>query len=111
MKILSHETNAVVMVANSAHNLQILGYSQKASVSETVTVDNKGRMVLPKSVREKAGIKLHARLLAEVKGPGVVELRDSTVLIRKVREVATKKLTGWKEEEHREDKLLKELAN
>jgi len=79
-------------------------------MSETVTVDDKGRMVLPRRVREKAGIKLRAKLLAEVKGPGIVELRDSSVLIAKVQKVAAKKLTGWKEEEHKEDKLLKELV-
>ncbi len=67
-------------------------------------------MVLPRRVREKAGIRLRATLLAEATGPGTVELRDSTVLLEKVREVAAKKLTGWKEEEHKEDRLLTDLA-
>lgn len=79
-------------------------------MSESVTVDEKGRMVLPKRVRIEAGIKPGSRLLAEVKGLGIVELRDSTALIDKVRGVAAKKLSGWKEEEHKEDRMLLKAA-
>ncbi|MBI3859258.1 MAG: AbrB/MazE/SpoVT family DNA-binding domain-containing protein [Thaumarchaeota archaeon] len=77
---------------------------------ETVTIDEKGRMVLPKKVREKAGIRLGTKLVADVRGPGIVELRDSAVLVEKVQEVAAKKLTGWKEEEHKEDRLIMDYA-
>ena len=73
---------------------------------EPVKIDKKGRMVLPKRIRAKAGIRSGSTLLVEVTGQGIVELRDSTALLDRVQRVAVKKLTGWKEEEHREDRLL-----
>jgi len=79
-------------------------------MTETITIDEKGRMVLPKRVREKAGIKLGSRLIVDVRGPGVVEIRDAAILIERVHRVAAKKLTGWREEEHKEDKLAEDLA-
>lgn len=79
-------------------------------MSETITLDEKGRLVLPKRVRERAGIKLGSTLLADVRGPGVVELRDSAVLLEKVQRVAAKKLSGWREEDHKEDRLAFELS-
>ena len=77
---------------------------------EPVKIDEKGRMVLPKRIRVKAGIRSGSTLLVEVKGQGIVELRDSTALLDKLQRVAVKKLTGWKEEEHKEDKLLLKAA-
>jgi len=79
-------------------------------MSETITLDEKGRLVLPKWVREKAGIKVGSTLLADVRGPGIVELRDAAVLFEKAQSVAAKKLSGWREEDHKEDRLVEELA-
>lgn len=79
-------------------------------MSESVTIDEKGRLVLPKGARERAGIKLRSRLLVEVRGPGIIELRDYETLSHSVQKVAAKKLAGWKEEEHREDKSLFKLS-
>ena len=77
---------------------------------EPVKIDEKGRMVLPKRIRVKAGIRSGSTLLVEVKGQGIVELRDSTALLDKLQRVAVKKLTGWKEEEHKADRLLPKAA-
>jgi len=76
----------------------------------SVTIDKKGRLVLPKDTRLKAGIKPRARLIVEVRGPGVIELRDYDTLLQEVQNVASKKLTGWKEEDHKEEKLLARLS-
>jgi AbrB family looped-hinge helix DNA binding protein len=100
----------VDIIKLSNHRPEILELSPIHPMSETVTIDRKGRLVLPKRVRERAGIRPRTKLLAEVRGPGIVELRDSTALLEKVREVAAKKLTGWKEAEHEEDRTLMKLA-
>ena len=69
-------------------------------MSETVSVDAKGRLVLPKKVREAAGIRGGAELLARVSEVGMVELSDPEVLRARAREIGAKKLEGWKEESH-----------
>lgn len=69
-------------------------------MSETVSVDEKGRLVLPKKVRQKAHINTKTKLVARVDGVGRVELSDPRVLIAQARKVAADKLVGWKEEDH-----------
>ena len=79
-------------------------------MGQSVIVDEKGRVLLPKNARLKAGIGPKSKLVIEVKGRGIIELLDYDELSRKVQDVAMKKLTGWKEIEHREDKLLSRLS-
>jgi AbrB family looped-hinge helix DNA binding protein len=81
-----------------------------SGMAYAVTIDKKGRLVLPKESRQKAGINQNSRLIVEVKGPGIIQLRDYDVLLHDVHKVAAKKLTGWKEEEHKEEKLLAKLS-
>ncbi len=79
-------------------------------MSELVSIDEKGRLVLPKRIRAKAGIRPGTSLVAEVKRNGVVELRDSSALLNQVQQVAVRKLTRWKEGEHREDRMFSASA-
>ncbi len=44
-------------------------------LSVVVRVDSKGRIVLPKDIREKCGIKPGSRILVEVRGTNEVLLR------------------------------------
>ncbi len=69
-------------------------------MSETVSVDSKGRLVLPKRVREKARIGVNIKLIAKASGVGRVELTDPRALITNAQEIGTKRLAGWKEEDH-----------
>jgi bifunctional DNA-binding transcriptional regulator/antitoxin component of YhaV-PrlF toxin-antitoxin module len=69
-------------------------------VSEIVSVDEKGRLVLPRKVREAAGISVGTELLAKASGLGRVELSDPEVLKARAREIGAKKLEGWDEESH-----------
>jgi bifunctional DNA-binding transcriptional regulator/antitoxin component of YhaV-PrlF toxin-antitoxin module len=69
-------------------------------MSETVAVDKKGRLVLPKKVRQQAGIHVDTKLLARAKGIGRVELLDPDILMKRAQEIGAKKLAGWKEDEH-----------
>jgi len=79
------------------------------AVSETVTVDEKGRLVLPKRVREKARIRANSRLVAEAKVEGRIELLDLDLLMRRAQEIGSRKLTGWREEDHEAAELLSRL--
>jgi bifunctional DNA-binding transcriptional regulator/antitoxin component of YhaV-PrlF toxin-antitoxin module len=69
-------------------------------MGETVQVDEKGRVVLPKKVREVARIGVNTKLVAKASGIGVVELSDPRVFVVRARDIGAKKLTGWKEENH-----------
>ena len=67
---------------------------------ETVRVDVKGRLVLPKNIRKQAGIGTNVKLVVTVSGPGKVELSDPDVVLAKAREIGAKRLAGWKEDDH-----------
>ncbi len=69
-------------------------------MDETVSVDKKGRLVLPKRVRVQAGIAVNQELVVRAAGVGRVELLDPNVLMARAREIGSKKLAGWKETEH-----------
>jgi bifunctional DNA-binding transcriptional regulator/antitoxin component of YhaV-PrlF toxin-antitoxin module len=79
-------------------------------MSESVTMDEKGRLVLPKRVRESARISPNTKLVAVARGVGVVELYDLALSIAKAQEIGAKKLAGWREEDHETDALVFELA-
>lgn len=53
------------------------------SVSETVTLDRKGRLVLPKGIREAAHLRVNATLVIGATGEGHIELLDPALLLRK----------------------------
>jgi bifunctional DNA-binding transcriptional regulator/antitoxin component of YhaV-PrlF toxin-antitoxin module len=69
-------------------------------MSETVSVDEKGRLVLPKKIREKARIGVNVKLVAKASGIGRVELSDPRILVAQAQEIGAKKLARWREEDH-----------
>lgn len=69
-------------------------------MSEIVSINEKGWLVLPKKVREEARVGVKAKLVARASGVGRVELYDPKVLVAQAREIGAEKLAGWKEEEH-----------
>lgn len=69
-------------------------------MSEIVSIDKKGRLVLPKRVRAEAHIDVERKLVARATGVGRVELFDPDVLVAKAQDIGRKKLAGWKEEDH-----------
>jgi bifunctional DNA-binding transcriptional regulator/antitoxin component of YhaV-PrlF toxin-antitoxin module len=75
-------------------------------MSEAVMVDEKGRLVLPKKIREKARIGVKVKLVAKATGYGKVELSDPRILIAQAQAVGTKKLERWREEDHQATKYL-----
>ncbi len=79
-------------------------------MSELVSMDKKGRLVLPKKVRTEARIDVDRKLVARVIGVGRVELSDPDVLSTKAQEIGKKKLAGWREEKHESSNYLYESA-
>jgi bifunctional DNA-binding transcriptional regulator/antitoxin component of YhaV-PrlF toxin-antitoxin module len=69
-------------------------------MKETVSLDSKGRLVLPKRVRLQAGIEVNHDLVARAIGVGRIELLDPSILLAKAQEIGAKKLAGWKETDH-----------
>lgn len=80
-------------------------------MSETVSVDKKGRLVLPKRIRAAAHIAADRVLVVRATGIGRVELFDPDILSAKAQEIGVKKLAGWKEEEHEATRYLLASTN
>jgi AbrB family looped-hinge helix DNA binding protein len=74
-----------------------------------VAIDKKGRLVLPKKVREEARICLNARLVVRAIDEGRIELFDPELLLKKAQEIGARKLAGWREEEHEAARLIAAL--
>src|SRR5260370_12518466 len=75
-------------------------------------IDERGRLHIPTTERERASIPLDSEVLVVPKSPGHIEL----ILVGEARlEQFQKNMRGrlkhWKEEEHRADKALAELAS
>lgn len=75
-------------------------------MSEVVSVDDKGRLVLPKKIRQQARIGRGTKLIARASGVGRVELTDPRVLAALAQDIGAKKLTGWKEGDHETTRYL-----
>jgi AbrB family looped-hinge helix DNA binding protein len=78
-------------------------------MSIVVNIDQKGRVVIPKSFREKANIKAPGKLLIVPKESGCVELVQVDDDLKRAKQIAAKKMRDWKGEEHKGEKLLLEL--
>ncbi len=75
-------------------------------MSEVVSVDDKGRLVLPKKIRQQARIGRGTKLVARADGIGRVELTDLTVFATLAQGIGAKKLAGWKEDDHEATRYL-----
>lgn len=75
-----------------------------------VSVDDRGRVLLPREVRERLGIRGRDRLVLRLRSDGVIEMYRLEELRAAVEEVARRKLRGWREEDHEATRLLEVLA-
>jgi len=76
----------------------------------TVEIDSKGRVVIPKGVREQSGISAPGELLVTVEGVGKITLESAEASLQKAQRVGRKKLRSWSESRHEEDRLARELV-
>lgn len=80
-------------------------------MSESIAVDKKGRLLIPRRMREAVAIDPPTKLLALARGSGRIELIAVDPQMKTSREIARKKLSGWREEKHEADRLALELAS
>jgi bifunctional DNA-binding transcriptional regulator/antitoxin component of YhaV-PrlF toxin-antitoxin module len=78
-------------------------------MSKSVNMDEKGRVVIPKNVRDAARINTPAKLLAIARDKGRIELVIVDTSMKRAKSIATRKFAGWKEEEHEADRLATKL--
>jgi AbrB family looped-hinge helix DNA binding protein len=77
---------------------------------KTVEIDPKGRVVIPKDVREQSGITAPGELVVTVEGAGKITLQSAETSLKRAQEIGRKKLRSWVEGKHEEDKLADRLA-
>lgn len=77
---------------------------------KTVEIDAKGRLVIPKEIREQSGISAPSELLVTVEGVGKIGLQSAEARLRKAQQIGRKKLSSWRERRHEEDTLAQKLA-
>lgn len=77
---------------------------------KTVEIDPKGRVVIPKEVREQSGISAPGELLVTVEGAGKITLQSAEASLKKAQRVGRRKLRSWSESRHDEDRSARELA-
>jgi len=78
-------------------------------LSKSVNIDKKGRVVIPKDVRDAARIKVPAKLLAIAKDKGKIELVIVDSGMKTAKAIAKRKFAGWREEDHEADSLAVKL--
>jgi AbrB family looped-hinge helix DNA binding protein len=62
-----------------------------------VQIDAKGRLVIPKEVREHSGISAPGELLVTVEGIGKIGLQSAQSKLSKALQIGRRKLNSWRE--------------
>ena len=73
----------------------------------TVEIDAKGRVVIPKDIREKSGISAPSELFVTVEDEGRISLQSIETNLRNAQQIGRRKLRSWTEEDHEEDRLAR----
>jgi len=77
---------------------------------KTVEIDRKGRVVIPKDVREQSRITTPGELVVTAEGTGKITLQSPETSLKRAQEIGRKKLRSWVEDKHEEDELAHRLA-
>jgi len=107
--------NHSIQKPHVAHRTLITGLTLNdlgKTMASRARIDERGRLHIPTTERERASIPLDSEVLVVPKSPGHIEL----ILVGEARlEQFQKSMRGrlknWKEGEHRADKTLAELAS
>jgi len=75
----------------------------------TVEIDSKGRLVVPKDVREQCEISVPSELVVVVEGVGRISLQSVEVNLKNAQQIGRKKLSSWVEERHEEDRVVRRV--
>jgi AbrB family looped-hinge helix DNA binding protein len=80
-------------------------------MATVVTIDQKGRMVIPKSLREKANIQVPGKLVMVPEEKGCIQIVQVEEDLERAKRIAAKKLKGWREEAHQGEQLLRKMVS
>jgi len=75
-----------------------------------VTINERGRIVLPSEVRRLLGIKGKSKVIIKVRSNGIIELIPFNKIYNEVARVFEEKFQGRKEEDQEASKLLFKLV-
>ena len=78
-----------------------------SKIMATVEIDSKGRLVIPKDVREQSEISVPSELVVIVEGVGRISLQSVEVNLKNAQQIGRKKLSSWVEERHEEDRVVR----
>ncbi|ABM81267.1 AbrB/MazE/SpoVT family DNA-binding domain-containing protein [Hyperthermus butylicus] len=78
-------------------------------MARIVRLDSRGRLLVPREVRDAVGLREGSRLLVRVRSDGVIELVPLDKLYERVAEAFRRKMKGWREENHEATRLLEEM--
>lgn len=76
-----------------------------------VSVDNRGRILLPLEVRRKLGLRKGSTLILRVTEDGRLEAVPLERELREIAEIFEVKFGGWREEDHEASKLLIKMVS
>jgi AbrB family looped-hinge helix DNA binding protein len=79
-------------------------------MSYVVTVDDRGRILLPADVRRKLGLRKGSKLILWVAEGGRLEAVPLERELERVAEVFRRKFAGWREEDHKVTAALLEMV-
>ena len=80
------------------------------SVNYVVTVDDRGRILLPADVRRKLGLRKGSKLILRVAEDGRLEVVPLERELERVAEVFRRKFAGWREENREATAALLEMV-
>ena len=75
-----------------------------------VSIDERGRVLIPGEVRRRVGLRGRSRVLIRVREDGVIELVPLERLFGEVSKIFEEKFQGWREEEHEASRILEDLV-
>jgi AbrB family looped-hinge helix DNA binding protein len=76
------------------------------SMSYVVTIDDRGRILLPADVRRKLGLRKGSKLILRVAEGGRLEAVPLERELERVAEVFRRRFAGWREEDHEATAVL-----
>ena len=104
-----------VQKVHLAHRTLIMGQTLNdlgQIMASRAKIDERGRVHIPTSERERASIPLDSEVLVVSKSPGHLELiLVGDARLEKFQKTIRGRLKHWKEEDHNADKALADLAS
>ncbi|AEM39618.1 transcriptional regulator, AbrB family [Pyrolobus fumarii 1A] len=79
-------------------------------MQRVVRLDSRGRILLPREVREALGLREGSKIAIRVRSDNVIELVPLDKLYERVSRVFREKMRDWREEEHEATRVLEAVT-